>query len=48
MDKLPDWVRDQQAVREAEEAVARREAYDGWGRQYADCGVRVDDDEPEI
>lgn len=38
----PEWVRDQKAVREAEDMAAHRKAYDAWARQYADSGVRVD------
>ena len=32
---LPDWVKDQQAVREADEITARRAAYDEWAAHYA-------------
>jgi len=36
--KLPQWVQDQIAVREAEEVAARRAAYDGWAAHYAYTG----------
>ena len=40
MSELPDWVKDQLAIRAAEaEMAARRKAYDDWARAYADCGT---------
>ena len=36
--KLPGWVQDQIAVREAEDMAARRKAYDDWARHYAYMG----------
>ena len=47
MPKLPEWVKDQQAVREAEDMAARRKAYDDCARAYADSGVRVDKNDEE-
>ena len=36
MTALPEWVKDQQAVRKAEESAAT--AYDDWARHYAYMG----------
>jgi len=46
MPSLPQWLQSQQSARKADEdRAARRNAYDNWARQYADSGVRVDDDD---